>query len=848
MSRREEELSVGAVLERLEQAREPLRLRDLAHELELHHRGRRELKKWMLKLVREGSVEETQPGWYLLAGRGKSAKVAKSASLASQSFAAGKTGRPQPELAAVGGLVSGRLVCHRDGYGFVITDRPVMGVEGDVYIGAVQMGDAMHGDRVEIRVARKSLGRAEGRVLRVLRRAHPTVVGEFHVGSGGNYVVPYDTKILQRVFIPPGQEFPREPRHAASKERHPSQAKARLRELEGKVVNVELTAFPRGDSPPRGRVVEVLGKPGELGMDVEIIIRKHHLPHEFAEDVLAEAQRVPIEVRPSDRESRADFRHLPVVTIDGETAKDFDDAVYVEPLAKGNFHLAVHIADVSHYVAPGTALDREARLRGTSVYFPDRAVPMLPAELSSGISSLNPQVDRLVLSALMEIDRNGQVIRCEFTPGVIRSAERMTYTAVNAVLEGDPEQRQRYAPQVRHFENMKALALILNRKRRALGSIDFDLPEPILEFDERGLIISITRSERNIAHRIIEEFMLAANESVARHLAARSVGTLYRVHEKPDPRKVLEFEEIAQRFGYSLGVADLAERKLRVKQRLPAHSSPRGRAGQPRPREFVLMLPPDFDLAITPDHYQKLTDKIEGKPEERILSYLMLRSLKQARYSEKNLGHFALAAATYCHFTSPIRRYPDLIVHRTLKWLLEEDRTRSPKIPAQFVPGGLHSGAAKKRRPDSIGASGPISVAELENIAAESSDAERRADDAERELTEWKKVQFMGQHLGQPFDALIIQCAKFGFFVELLDFFVEGLVSIESLEDLFEERFFYREGDRAIVGEPAPSIRRGGLRAGAAGRKRFAIGDRVRVQVDRVDAVRQRVEFSLVEV
>jgi len=884
LSHREEELSIGAVLERLEQAREPLRLRDIAHDLELHHRGRRELKKWMLKLVREGSVEETQPGWYVLAGRSKAAKpFGELPSIRRGGLRAGRAspaagivnepddrgeqasrGGQQPASAAVGDVVSGRLVCHRDGYGFVITDRPVTGVEGDVYIGAAQMGDAMHGDRVEIRVARKSLGRAEGRVLRVVRRAHPTVVGEFHVGASGNYVIPYDTKILQRIFIPPGEESPGEPRlprgerhrPAVAREDHPSKAKqaplpSRLRELEGKMVNVELMSFPRGDSPPRGRVTEVLGKPGDLGLDVEIVIRKHHLPHEFAEDVMAEAQRVPTEVRPGEREGRANFCHLSVVTIDGETAKDFDDAVYVEPLANGNFHLAVHIADVSHYVAPGTALDREARLRGTSVYFPDCAVPMLPAELSSGICSLNPRVERLVLSALMEVDRNGQVVRSTFTPGVIRSAERMTYTAVHAVLEGDPEQRKRYAPLARHFENMKELALILNRKRRGRGSIDFDLPEPILRFDERGLIVGITRSERNIAHRIIEEFMLAANEAVARFLEACSVGTLYRIHEKPDPRKVLEFEEIAQRFGYSLGVADLAERKLRVKQRLSARSSQRGRAGHRSQREFALMLPPDFDLAITPRHYQKLADKIEGKPEERILSYLMLRSLKQARYSGRNLGHFALAAATYCHFTSPIRRYPDLIVHRTLKWLL------AASTPAEDIPGGPHPRAGKKRRapgapgdashaalpqevaitrPDRMGSSGPISPAELENIAAESSDAERRADDAERELTEWKKVQFMGQHLGQAFDALIIQCGKFGFFVELLDFFVEGLVSIDSLEDLFEERFFYREGDRAIVGEPA-----------AAGRKRFAIGDRVRVQVDRVDAARQRVDFSLVE-
>ena len=431
--------------------------------------------------------------------------------------------------------------------------------------------------------------------------------------------------------------------------------------LEGLIVDVEITDWPSATQSPRGRVTEILGREDDFGVDVEIMIRKFRLPHHFPQAVLDEAQQVSTEIPPRELQRRRDFRDLPIVTIDGETARDFDDAVLVRVLPNNNFELQVHIADVAQYVTPDSALDQEARLRGTSVYFPDRAVPMLPLELSTDICSLRPHLDRLVLSCIMEIDHQGEIVGYDLCEGVIRSAERMTYTAVNAVLEGDESQRARYAPLVANFELMRDLAQILNRKRHRRGSIDFDLPEPVIEFDDFGLMKSITRSERNIANRLIEEFMLSANETVAHHLDSHRIASLYRIHEKPDAKRVYDFETIAATFGYSLGVGALPIHRVQMK------ADRRSNYGTGK-RTRDIEIPKE--VHITPRMYQKLTEKIAGKPEERILSYLMLRSLKQARYSEENLGHFALAAPTYTHFTSPIRRYPDLIVHRILKNVL----------------------------------------------------------------------------------------------------------------------------------------------------------------------------------
>jgi ribonuclease R len=606
----------------------------------------------------------------------------------------------------------------------------------------------------------------------------------------------------------------------------------RLEELDGAVVNVELLRFPKGGIAPVGRVVEILGKPGDLGVDTEIIIRKHHLPHEFSAAVLREAEQRAHPVHESDLIGREDFRQLPIVTIDGETARDFDDAVYVERRVDGGWHLQVHIADVAHYARTATALDNEARLRGTSVYFIDRAVPMLPETLSNGICSLNPREDRLVMSCLMEFDATGRMRDSKMAAGVIRSAERMTYTNVNKVLEGDAEASARYASLAHHFQDMKTLALLLNARRNEHGSIDFDLPEPVIQFDDEQKMTNIIRSERNIAHRLIEEFMLAANRAVAGYLLRRGLATLHRVHEKPDARKVLEFEEMARAFGYTLGVEDLHRREIAVKHgRVPAPA----KAGRPdayghgREREMKVSLPGSEELSITPEHYQRLLKKLAGRPEERIVSYLMLRSLKQARYAQDPLGHFALGFDEYAHFTSPIRRYPDLVVHRTLKWALAHPRQGAPADP----------------HPAPNAEAVVYSHKQLEELATETSDAERRAASAERELRDWKTAQFMEEHLGDEYEGLIISVQKYGCFVELFEIFVEGLLPIGALEDAAGARCMYREQDHAIVTLGGPERSRSGRGAAKSKQRRWGLGDSVKVRAERIDPMRHRVEFAL---
>jgi ribonuclease R len=750
-------------------------------------------------------------------------------------------------------LIAGRLNMHRDGYGFVIPNAGERStIEGDIYISPQAIGSAMHGDQVLVELGRrKDDGRAEGKILRVLGRANPTVVGTFHHSSRHNYVIPIDEKVTKEIIIPRGMERPPAAsskagdRTAHSADKHDRDRvygkeahRRQWDDLEGLVVDVEITSWPSPADNPKGRVVEILGYEDDFGVDVEIIIRKHHLPHQFPVEVLQEAEQFERTIPASELAHRHDYRSLPIVTIDGETARDFDDAVTVRRLSNGNFELQVHIADVAHYVTEGSSIDLEARLRGTSVYFPDRAVPMLPMEPSTGLCSLRPQVERLVLSCVMEIDHQGEIVGYTLNEGVIRSAERMTYTNVNLVLEGDKGLRQHYHQYVDVFELMRELALILNRKRVRRGSIDFDLPEPVIEFDENGLMKGVTRSERNIAHRLIEEFMLAANECVASYLGRKQVASLYRIHEKPDPKRVYDFETIAATFGYSLGVGALPVRRVQFKSDRRDHHRG-GRQGR------TLELPEE--VHITPRMYQKLTQKIAGKPEERILSYLMLRSLKQARYSAENEGHFALAAPAYTHFTSPIRRYPDLIVHRILKDVLREwperkdgavpvgvaqgEHSESPSPWSKREPAHLHAG---KKTPEdgkphrALG--GPIPEVVLQEIADESSQSERRADEAERELMEWKKTKFMEQRIGEDFDGLIVSVTKFGMFVELNDLFIEGLVPLASLHD---DHYLYHENTRQIIGQRT--------------RETYSTGDRIRVFVDRIDPMQRRIQFGVVE-
>ena len=732
--------------------------KQLVRELGAKGAQRTDLETMLARLTARGDLIETRAGQYTVAAR-------------SREFAVG------------------RLQMHRDGYGFVIPDRPIEGLVGDIFIPPESAEKAMHGDRVVARIGRiEADGRADGEIVKVLKRAHPTVVGEFRIGRRGPYVIPIDDRIQQYIDIPEGMEPPHS-QPSVDRIGVVAPQVSSVEDLHGMIVNVELLEFPEQGASPVGRVIEVLGRRDDFGVDVEIVIRKHHLPHQFPPEVLEQAQAIPHTITAGELEGRRDFRALDIVTIDGETARDFDDAVWVEKLPNGNYTLQVHIADVSHYVRPGTAIDLEARLRGTSVYFPDRAVPMLPYELSTDICSLVPHAERLVLSALLEIDHQGGIIAQEFTAGVIRSVERMTYTNVHLLLEGDAALQERYQRLVARFELMRELALILNRKRVKRGSIDFDLPEPLIEFDEWGAMTGVTRAPRNIAHRIIEEFMLAANEAVAAHLEHAVETSIYRIHEKPDPKRVMEFEEVAAHFGYSLGVGAIQVKRFAF--------TDKHRDGTKKRRDIEVAAP---EMKISSRHYQKLVARIEGKPEERILSYLMLRSLRQARYSTENEGHFALAADTYTHFTSPIRRYPDLIVHRLLRGTL---------APAP-VP-----------QPPS---------AELQRVADECSQSERRAADAERELVEWKKVQFMAERVGQDFDALVISTAKYGLFVELAELFIEGLVPIDSLPG---DEYAYQETVRKVVGKRT--------------RREFSIGDKVRVILERVDDSQRKLQFSLLE-
>jgi ribonuclease R len=604
----------------------------------------------------------------------------------------------------------------------------------------------MHGDRVVARIEHSTDRGAEGRIVRILERGASTSVGRYDLDdSGMGFVVPFDRRLIMDVQIPSGEQKDAEP---------------------GDMVTVEITRWPTAARGPLGRVREVLGGIEEPGVDTEIIIRKHGIPDEHGEEAIAEARRLGREVSEKDLRNRTDFRPLTTVTIDGEHARDFDDAITLERLANGNYWLGVHIADVAHYVPEGGALDEEAHERATSVYFPERAVHMFPSDLATGLCSLNPHVDRLVQSCLMEIDRRGQVLRYELHDGVIHSDARMTYTEVNAILtEQDAEVRARYAGLVPLFEQMRELFEILNKRRHRRGSIDFDLKEPEIVLDDQGMVEAIIALERNVAHRIIEEFMLVANETVAQHLEDHQVPSLFRVHEEPDPMKVEQFEEFVTTLGYSL-------------------AAPKG--------------------AIKPRHFQKLVEKMRGTPEEKPIAFLMLRTMQKARYEASNLGHFGLAADSYTHFTSPIRRYPDLIVHRTLR----EAR---------------HGRMSEERREELAD--------ELPEIARHTSERERRADDAERELVQWKKVRFMTDKVGDEFNGYITGVTSFGLFIELIEHFVEGLVHISTMAD-----DYYRFVERAHI-----------LRGENTGRV-YRLGDQVQVQVVKVDMERRQVDLGLLEI
>jgi ribonuclease R len=643
-------------------------------------------------------------------------------------------------------LAVGRITTNPRGFGFVVPDKPLEEVSGDIYVAGSNLNQAMHGDRVVARIERITDRGAEGRIVRILERGSANTVGRFDVDdSGMGFVVPFDRRLIMDVHIPRGESKDAEP---------------------GDMVTVEITKWPTPARGPLGRVVEVLGGIDEPGVDTEIILRKYNIVAEHGEDAVEEARRLGGTVKERDLTDRTDFRQDVTVTIDGEHARDFDDAITLDRLENGNYWLGVHIADVAHYVPEGSALDEEAYDRATSVYFPERAVHMFPSELATGLCSLNPHVDRLVQSCLMEIDRKGTVVRYELHDGVIHSNARMTYTDVSAILtEKDPEVTARYAELVPFFERMRELFLILNKRRHRRGSIDFDLKEPEIVLDDEGMVEAIIALERNVAHRLIEEFMLVANETVAQHLDDHTVPSLFRVHEEPDPLKVEEFEEFVGTFGYSLGA------------------------------------PAD---AVKPRHFQKLVEKMHGTPEEKPIAFLMLRTMQKAHYDPQNMGHFGLAAKSYTHFTSPIRRYPDLIVHRTLR----ESR---------------HGQMTVERR-EELGE-------DLPEMARHTSERERRADDAERELVQWKKVRFMADKVGDEFEGYITGVTAFGLFIELIEHFVEGLVHISTMAD-----DYYRFVDRVH------------LLRGENTAKEYRLGDKVTVQVVKVDMERRQVDLGLVEI
>jgi ribonuclease R len=823
------QISSDNILRFLQLRNDPASIEEISRSLQVKKNQRNVLQQMLSRLKKRGLVEQLSHSRFLLRRKERDA-APPAPSPAPDNF-------PQHK-AASRDEIRGRLVHHQDGYGFVVPEVALPNVDGDIFIPRDHIEDAMHGDTVIAKITRLSgmtgARRAEGRIVRIVGRAHPSVVGQFRYTSRGCVVLPYDPRVQHEIELNPGEELTpalREQLLAGAKE--PAGRGKRLPhipKLDGAVVNVELIRYPRGGASPTGRVIEILGRPGDLGVDTEIIIRKHHLPHSFSREVLSEAERLALPISDTERAGREDFRELPIVTIDGETARDFDDAVYVERRDDGGWLLQVHIADVAHYVHPESPLDREARLRGNSVYFIDRAVPMLPELLSNGMCSLKPREERLVQSAIMHFDAAGRMLNSWMVQGVIRSAERMTYTNVNRVLEGDPEMTARYAHLNHHFRAMKGLALLLNARRNENGSIDFDLPEAVIEFDAEQRMTNISRSERNIAHRIIEEFMLAANRAVDHYLHSRAIKCIHRVHEKPDARKILEFEELARAFGYTLGVEDLYQKEVVVRHGKVPSPAKAGRPdsyGKGRERGMKVTLPA-ADLRITPHHYQRLLKKLAGKTEERIVSYLMLRSLKQARYSAEPLGHFALGFDEYTHFTSPIRRYPDLIVHRILKWALAHPDVASPSYikPAVGTEAALYS------------------QKHLEEIAQETSETERRAATAERELKDWKTAQFMEDHLGDEYDALIISVQKYGCFVELLEIFVEGLLPVSAFEEASGTRVMHREREHSFV-SVAGSEGRGGRR------KKFMpltwkLGDRIRVRAERIDPMRHRVEFALV--
>jgi ribonuclease R len=634
-------------------------------------------------------------------------------------------------------LIRGRIQAHPEGFGFLVPEQRDL---DDVYLSRREMRRVMHGDKVLVRVEKKRQGR-EAHVVQVIERGQKRLVGTYQEIDGKGHVIPMDLRVAAAIALDQGAQ--------------PG--------LQGKVIAVELSRYPTGYSRAQGNIVRVLGDPEDPEVQAQSIIFRYRLPVEFSPESRQAAAAYPQVIDSTELGRRRDLRSLPMVTIDGETARDFDDAVCVEKSA-GTYRLYVSIADVAHYVPPDTPIDREAYERGTSVYFPDRALPMLPPELSNGICSLNPGAERLTKTAYLEINGKGEILKSHVFRSVIRSHARMTYTNVRRILvDRDVARIEQYRSLVDGFHLMEELATLLWENRKARGSLDFDLPEAEIILDLQGMPENIVRAERNIAHRIIEEFMIAANEAVARHLKEQELPLLYRVHEDPDKETLRALEPFLLSLGYRL----------------------------PLKRE-----------KLSPKDLQRVLELCRGKPEERILNRLLLRAMKQAHYTPENIGHFGLASTCYTHFTSPIRRYPDLIVHRMTDIALRNKKLTSVEKDDLLVY--------------------------LDEAGKHTSERERIAMDAEREMVGLKKVQFMMDKIGMEFSGFVVSLTSFGFFVELTSYFVEGLVRLATLEDDF---YHYYEKENLIKGR----------RHGRA----FRMGDRVVVRVAGVRAFRGEIEFAL---
>ncbi|MBS2771277.1 ribonuclease R [Anoxybacillus rupiensis] len=638
-------------------------------------------------------------------------------------------------------LVRGKVTGHSKGFAFVVPEDPLL---DDIFIPPSELKNAMHGDTVLVRINPHASGaRKEGTIVRIIERGVTEIVGTYTESKNFGFVIPDDKKIVNDIFIP---------KHAANGA------------VEGHKVVVRLTTYPEGRISAEGEIIQILGHKNDPGVDILSIIYKHGLPMQFPEEVIAHANSISDTISAEDLQDRRDLRDQLIVTIDGADAKDLDDAVTVTKLENGHYKLGVHIADVSHYVTEGSPIDREANERGTSVYLVDRVIPMIPHRLSNGICSLNPKVDRLTLSCEMEINERGDIVSHEIFQSVIRTAERMTYSDVNKILvDRDEELRKKYEPLVPMFELMAELADILRTKRMNRGAIDFDFKEAKVLVDENGKPYDVILRERSVAERLIEEFMLAANETVAEHFHWMNVPFIYRVHEDPKPEKLQRFLEFITNFGYVV----------------------KGTGNQIHPRAL-----------------QEILEAVRGEPEEMVVSTVMLRSMKQARYDAESLGHYGLSTEFYTHFTSPIRRYPDLIVHRLIRTYL--------------INGKIDNQTQQKW------------AEQLPDIAEHASNMERRAVEAERETDDLKKTEFMEDKIGMEFDGIISSVTNFGLFVELPNT-IEGLVHVSYLTD---DYYRYDEHHYAMIGE----------RTG----KMYRIGDEITVRVINVNKEERIVDFEIV--